>query len=118
MTILDKDRARLDKALEKKGTTLFLILDDPALEAEAVHDKATEIAAGTPWWKVFLITDASLLTASEKKLWFQEPGHYAVVGGTERVVAIRGPVHDLIMSSGKPSAIEIRWAFNQGDLLP
>ncbi|MSR62957.1 MAG: hypothetical protein EXS08_10985 [Planctomycetes bacterium] len=118
MTIVTNNRSRLDSALRKKGATLMLILDDPAREAEDVHDKAVEVGSNRPWWFVFLITDARLLSAQEKKLWFAEPGYYAVVGGKDKVVAIRGPVHDLIMSDGKPSGVEIRWAFNQGDLLP
>jgi hypothetical protein len=118
MTILVSNRSRLDAALKKAGTTLFLILDDPGHEAEAVHDKAEEVSANRPWWRTFLLTDPAVLTAAERKLWFAEAGYYAVVGGKDRVVAVRGPVQDLILSDGNPSGVEIRWAFNQGDLLP
>ena len=51
-------------------------------------------------------------------LWFDTEGHLAVVGGTHKVVAYRSPISTLMLPSGKPSGIEIRWAFNQGDLLP
>ncbi len=118
MTILKTDRTRLDAALKKKGTTLLLILDDPGMEAEAVHDKAEEVSKKNKWWFTFVITDASVLSAQEKKLWFSDAGYYAVVGGTDRVVAMRGPVHDLMLSDGSASGVEILWAFNQGDLLP
>ena len=118
MTILKSNRSPLDSALKKKGTTLLLILDDPGMEAEAVHDKSVEVSDSTPDWRTFLITDPSVLTPTEKKLWFSAAGYYAVVGGTDRVVAMRGPVHDLMLSDGSPSGVEILWAFNQGDLLP
>lgn len=118
MTILTNSRASLDKALDTEGTTLFLILDDPENAGELVHDKAVAIASARPWRNAFLITDPSLLTAKERKLWFDEAGYYAVVGGKDKVVAVRGPLDALIMSNGAPSAMEIRWSFNQGDLLP
>ena len=73
MTIITMSRSRLDSALNKTGTTLFLILDDPGNEAELVREKADEIAGPRPWRSVFLITDPTLLTANERKLWFDEP---------------------------------------------
>jgi hypothetical protein len=118
MTILTNSRKKLDAALDDDETTLFLVLDDPEeLVAEAVHDKAEEIAAPRPWRRVFVVTDAELLTDDERMLWFDEPGHFAVVGGKAKVVAMRGPLTDLVLPNGAPIAMKIRTAFNLGDHL-
>ena len=114
----DRDRKKLDSALKKLGTTLLLILDDAEAEAEFIHDKAEKVVALQTSRKVFLIKDVNLLTQEERIQWFESPGHYAVVGGKHKAVAIRGPISDLILSNDKPSPIEIRWAFQQGELLP
>ncbi len=109
-------RKRLDRALEDRVLTLLLITDEDLDVAETVHDVAEEIAK--PGQEVFLIKDMGLLTPAERKLWFDESGHYAVVGGKQRVVAIRGPLDELILSDGSPSKIEIRYVLAKGDVLP
>ena len=116
MTVIGTDRQELDAALEEDGTTLLLISDDPDPVAELVHDKAEAVAKA--WQHVFLIEDLALLKPAERRNWLEEPGHFAVLGGRHKVVAVRGPLSDLMLPSGKPSGIEIRWAFNQGDRLP
>jgi hypothetical protein len=117
MTLLTNSRKKLDAALADDETTLFLILDDPDEVAEAVHDKAEEIAEPREWRRVFLIREVELLSADERKLWFDEPGHYAVVGGKEKVVAMRAPLTDVVLPNGTPIAMKIRTAFNLGDHL-
>ncbi|MBK7875158.1 MAG: hypothetical protein IPJ77_05325 [Planctomycetes bacterium] len=118
MTILVKSRTRLDAALALPDATLFLVLDDrDETAAEGVHDKAEEIAAPRPWRRVFLVTDDSILTDDERMLWFDEPGHYAVVGGRKKVVAVRGSLDELTLDDGTPIAAMIRTAFNRGDQL-
>lgn len=118
MTILVKSRVRLDTALAMSDATLFLILDDrDESVAESVHDKAEDIAAPRPWRRVFLVTDDSILTDDERRLWFDEPGHYAVVGGKDKVVAVRGSLDELTLDDGTPIAAMIRSAFNRGDQL-
>jgi len=116
MTVIAADRSKLDAALAEAGDTLLLLADDPDPVAELVHDKAEEIAKA--WQRVFLVRDLAVLKPAERKTWFAEEGHYAVVGGTHKVVAIRGPISELVLPSGKPSGIEIRWVLNRGDLLP
>jgi hypothetical protein len=116
MTVIRTDRSLLDAALAEDGTTLLLISDDPDPVAELIHDKAEEVAKA--WQRVFLLTDLATLKPKERQLWFEEEGHFAVVGGKAKVVAFRSPISALMLPSGKPSGVEIRWAFNQGDLLP
>jgi hypothetical protein len=116
MTVIDADRTNLDAALAEDGTTLLLISDDPDPVAELVHDKAEEVAKD--WQRVFLLKSLAVLKPKERQTWFDEEGHFAVVGGKDKVVAFRSPISALMLPSGKPSGVEIRWAFNQGDLLP
>ena len=116
MTVIDTDRSKLDAALAEDGTTLLLISDDPDPVAELVHDKAEEVAKD--WHRVFLLKDLAVLKPKERTTWFDEEGHFAVVGGKNKVVAYRSAISALMLPSGKPSGVEIRWAFNQGDLLP
>jgi len=116
MTVIDQDRSKLDAALEEDGVTLLLISDDPDPVAELVHDKAEDVAK--EWQRAFLVKDLAVLKPKERETWFEEEGHFAVVGGKKKVVALRGPISNLMLPSGKPSGVEIRWAFNQGDLLP
>lgn len=116
MTILTTSRKKLDDALARQGNTLLLVSDETGDDAENVHDKAEAVARS--WQSAFLIRDLALLSPAERSRWFSEGGHYAVVGGTQKVVALRGPLSDLLLSNAKPSGIEIRWAFAQGDLLP
>ncbi len=116
MTVIKQSRTRLDKALKNKATTLLLISDEAGALAEDVHDAAEIIAKSGQL--IFLLTDLAVLTSSETKLWFTEGGHYAVVGGTDRVVAIRGMLDDLFLSDGTPSPIEIRFVLAKGDVLP
>jgi len=115
MTIVTS-RKKLDVALASNGSTLLLISDEAGNDAENVHDKAEQVAKA--WQSVLLIRDLEILKPSELSLWFDEGGHYAAIGGKEKVVALRGPLSDLLLSNGKPSGIEIRWAFAQGDQLP
>ena len=116
MTVIVADRSKLDLALAEAGTTLLLISDDPDPVAELIHDRAEEIAKD--WHRVFLIEDLSVLKPKERQTWFDEEGHFAVVGGKHKVVAFRSLISVLMLPSGKPSGVEIRWALNQGDLLP
>jgi hypothetical protein len=116
MTVIHTDRKKLDVALGEDGATLLLISDDPDPVAELVHEKAEAVAKD--WHRVLLITDLAVLKPKERQQWFSEEGHYVVVGGRHTVVAVRGPISDLMLPSGKPSGVEIRWALNQGDLLP
>lgn len=116
MTVIDMDRTKLDVALAEDGNTILLISDDPDPVAELVHDKAEGVAKD--WHRVFLLKSLAVLKPNERQTWFEEEGHFAVVGGKHKVVAHRGPISTLMLPSGKPSGIEIRWAFNQGDLLP
>jgi hypothetical protein len=116
MTVIDQDRSKLDEALAEEGTTILLISDDPDPVAELVHDKADEVAK--EWQRTILVKDLAVLKPKEREVWFGEEGYFAVVGGKKKVVAMRGPISNLMLPSGKPSGVEIRWAFNQGDLLP
>jgi hypothetical protein len=116
MTIVKQSRTRLDRALAERVTTLLLISDETGDQAEAVHDAAEQVAKAGQ--RAFLVTDLSVLTARERKHWFAEGGHYAVVGGKDRVVAVRGALDELLLSDGKPSPIEIRFALAKGDRLP
>ena len=116
MTVIAADRSKLDLALAEDGATLLLISDDPDPVAELIHDKAQEVAKD--WQRVFLLKNLAILKPQERLLWFDTEGHFAVVGGAHKVVAYRSPVSTLMLPSGKPSGVEIRWAFNQGDLLP
>ena len=115
--ILTLDRTKLNKAIEDEHCTILVILDDPANVAEEIHDMAALLCTKRPWRKVFLLKTITLLAASERKLWIGEPSHYAVIGGKNRVVAVRGPLGDLTLPDSTPSAIEIQWAFDQGDRL-
>lgn len=116
--ILTNDRTELNIAVKDEHCTVLVILDDPANVAEEIHDMAELLCKKRPWRKVILLKSITLLTASERKLWMEEPSHYAVIGGKNRVVAVRGPLSDLILPDSTPSAIEIQWAFDQGDRLP
>jgi hypothetical protein len=116
MTVVGGSRALLDKALKSKSTTLLLLSNDLGEVAEKVHASAESILK--PGQKVFLLTDLQVLTAQERKAWFKEGGFYAVVGGSDRVVAIRGTLDELMLSDGNPSKIEIRFVLARGDLLP
>jgi len=122
MTTIKQNRKKLNEALEDKALTLLLISDDIGTQAEQVHDAADELLKSGQ--EVFLITDLDVLTPTEKKHWFEEGGHYVVVGGRNRVVAIRGMLTDLFLSAvppatpGEPSPIEIRAVLARGDLLP
>jgi len=116
MTIVKKSRTRLDRALRQKVLTVLLLSDEQGDEAEAVHAVATDVLKAGQ--KVFLLTDLGVLTASERSMWFAEGGHYAVVGGSDRVVAIRGTLDELMLSDGSPSRVELRYVLAKGDLLP
>lgn len=116
MTVVHSNRSALDAVLAEKENTILLISDDPDPVAELVHDKAEDVAKS--WQRVILIKDLAVLTSAERNLWFEDAGFYAVVGGKSKVVAVRGPISVLMLPSGKPSGIEIRFAFSQGDLLP
>ena len=116
MSVVKQNRTRLDKALKNKAATLLLISDEAGDLAENVHGAAEVVAK--PGQLIFLLTDLSVLTTEESKLWFAEGGHYAVVGGSHRVVAIRGMLDDLFLSDGTPSPIEIRFVLAKGDVLP
>lgn len=116
MTVVSGSRTLLDKALESKALTLLLLSNEQGEVAEAVHDTAEKVLK--PGHRVFLLTDLTILKAQERKTWFKEGGFYAVVGGSDRVVAIRGMLTDLLLSNGSPSRIEIRFALARGDILP
>jgi hypothetical protein len=116
MTVITGSRTLLDKALKSKAMTLLLVSNEEGEDAEAVHDTAEEVLKAGQ--KVFLLTDLALLTQDERKTWFKDGGFYAVVGGSDRVVAIRGTLDELMLSDGKPSKIEIRFVLARGDLLP
>jgi hypothetical protein len=110
------DAQALRQLVQATGTTVLLISDDDGSVCEVVHAKAEQVAK--PWQRAGLVLDLAILTAAERQLWFSEKGHYAVVGGSARVVAVRGPISDLLLSNGRPSAIEIRFAMAKGDVLP
>ena len=116
MTVVGASRTALDKALKSKALTLLLLSNEAGLVAEKVH--ATAEAIAKQGQKIFLLTDLSILSAEEQKTWFKEGGFYAVVGGSDRVVAIRGTLDELMLSDGTPSKIEIRFVLARGDLLP
>lgn len=115
MTIIST-RTKLQQALDTDGCTILIISDDPDSNAEHIHDKAEDVAKD--WQYVFLVTNLGMLKPAERKAWFDEEGHYAVIGGTNKVVAVRGPLSDFLLPDGTASGIEIRWAFAQGDRLP
>ena len=117
MTIVSDKRAPLEDALALDQATLLLVAADPeSADAQAIHDKAESIAK--EWQTILWIQDLGLLKPAERKLWFELPGHYAVVGGTEKVVALRGELSELMTAGGRPSSLELRWALAKGDKLP
>lgn len=116
MTIVTTRTKSLDTRLQDTGVTVLLLSDEDADVAERIHTAAEAVAKAGQF--VFLLRDVGILTAAERKRWFDAGGHYAVVGGTDRVVAVRGTLDEFLLSDGSVSRIEIRFALARGDKLP
>ncbi len=111
----------LSKALDKDTASIAIVFGTSAV-AQEVADMLARVSAQKPWQRTFLVAatiekqvvlDSAHLPASK------ETGDcYVILGGRDKVVAVRGPVQDLLTTGGDPSAIECRFVFNQADLLP
>jgi hypothetical protein len=115
MSIVRKDRTRLDKAMGDDTLTLLLLAGAESSDAGRIHDRAIE-AVTESWRKPFLITDQTVLTPQERTRWFSDVDQrYAVVGGDARAVVERGASSDLLTQKGDPSVMAIRVAYAAGD---
>lgn len=115
MTVVAQSRTSLDKALADRKLTLLLIRGPRGGREQAIHDLA-QSSVTEPWRRTFLLTDPTVLTASELTRWFNDStGRYAVIGGDGRVVADRGDCGQFLRADGDPSIIRIRQAFVRGD---
>ena len=116
MTIIRTRTSSFETRLQDSGVTMLLLSDEDDDVAERIHDVAANVLKSGQF--VFLLRNVAILTSAEQQRWFAEGGHYAVIGGTDRVVAVRGTLDEFMLSDGSVSRIEIRFAMARGDKLP
>ena len=114
MSRILNDRTSLDAALHDDTMVILVLSGSGGSAAEAVHNKAL-VEIIEPWRKTFLVENLALLSLDEANRWFGgKTEHYAVLGRAGKVVCQSGPTDDF-MVAGRPSPIEIRYAFSAGE---
>lgn len=122
MTLVRQSRAALDRALglprdasgkpkpsARPNVVLLLFGSEHGPERD-LHD-TSEATMTQPWRKTFLVTDSSILTASERSRWGAVDDHYAVHKVDGDLVPTKGEIVELQLMSGRPSRRKLRSAF-------
>ena len=126
MTLTRQSRTALDRALglprdasgepepSARPNVVLLLFGSERGPARDLHD-TSEATMTQPWRRTFLVTDASILTASEWSRWGAGEGRYAVHKVDGDLVPTKGEIAELQLVSGRPSRRKLRGAFAHGE---
>lgn len=118
ITNAEEKAALVDTFADPKNTVLLLFAD-PAQVISQIHETAEKVVLSNPDWKIFWVTDNTLLSDQEKHKWYGADNQYVTFSredeSGERIKKC-GTLSSLFLYSGKPSPISIRKTFTDARL--
>ena len=115
--VLSDDRSELDAALNV-GFRICVLRGAEASVPGSVHDCLEGDWGPQPWYRWFLITNPSLLTANETSKWFgnNPDTDYAFLGRWTRAATSSGSAQDDLLDGGECDNFSYIDKFAEADL--
>ncbi len=112
------DRPTFDAELKKPEATIFIVVGDPAADAQLQRVFAYADGSATANQVAYLADTPGYFSAQEKADWSLKTGGWTVLGGgPPKICPLSGACKDLFRPSGQLDTLAIDEIFAAGDAL-